>query len=122
MVTSHYRSGCEVVGKDGTEQGHQVHQAGKASKVGIPRAQAKGSDNEGEIGGSNETTGRAKAQRQEGGGQTERKAKEGGRVRKGYTPEPVYGQRCESPYLTSGARAGDSLSHQVAVCSICLCC
>jgi len=55
MVTSHYRSGCEVVGKDGTEQGHQVHQAGKASKVGIPRAQAKGSDNEGEIGGSNET-------------------------------------------------------------------
>ena len=77
MVTSHYRSGCEVVGKDGTEQGHQVHQAGKASKVGIPRAQAKGSDNEGEIGGSNETTGRAKAQRQEGGGQTEREGKRG---------------------------------------------
>ena len=77
MVTSHYRSGCEVVGKDGTEQGHQVHQAGKASKVGIPRAQAKGGDNEGEIGGSNETTGRAKAQRQEGGGQTEREGKRG---------------------------------------------
>jgi len=48
MVTSHYRSGCEVVGRDDTEQGHQVHQAGEASKVVKPRAQAKGSDKEGE--------------------------------------------------------------------------
>ena len=39
-----------------------------------------------------------------------------------YTPEPVYGQRCESPHLTSGAGVGGSLSHKVAVCSICLSC
>ena len=75
------------------------------------------------MGGSNETMGRAEAHRRGGrragreGGQRER-----GGVRRGYTPEPVYGQRCESPHLTSGAGVGGSLSHKVAVYSICLSC
>jgi len=44
--------------------------------VRIPRAQAKGSDSGGEVGGSNETMGRAKAHRREGGGQREREGRE----------------------------------------------
>ena len=49
--------------------------------MGIPRAQAKGSNNGGEVGGSNETMGRAKAQRREGGGQREREGKREGKER-----------------------------------------
>ena len=36
-------------------------------------------------------------------GQTEG---EGGKVRRGYTPEPVYGQKCESPRLTKVSGQG----------------
>ena len=51
--------------------------------------------------------GRANAHRR-GGRRAEREGgkREGGGVRRGYTPEPVYGQRCECPHLTSGAGVG----------------
>ena len=48
-----------------------------------------------------QTKAQRKGKKQEGG---ESEQKEGGVVRRGYTPEPVCGQRCESPHLTPGQR------------------
>ena len=48
--------------------------------------------------------GQAAAKRK--GGQSKRGRKREGRARRGYTPEPVYGQKCESPRLANIAIQG----------------
>ena len=59
--------------------------------------QAKVSEREG--------MGQAKVSEREGGKRRGKEEQREGRVvRRGYTPEPVCGQRCESPHLTSGQR------------------
>ena len=87
-------------------------QGGKAEGTG------NGERHRGEIGEGNEAVRRADRREMRGEGRRGGKERGGGRVRRGYTPEPVYGQKCESPRLTNGSGAGDNLSRKVAICSV----
>ena len=59
----------------------------------------------GDAGSNYPMMGQAKVSEREGGKRRGKNEQREGRVvRRGYTPEPVCGQRCESPHLTSGQR------------------
>ena len=108
IAKGYSRSGCEVVGRDDTAQGARCTRRDRLARWQGKRYRQWGAtqrENRREQRGSR--TGRP--QRREG----EREGSRGG-----YTPGPVYGQKCESPRLTSGSGAGDNLSQKVAICSV----